>query len=160
MKFLALVPLWLASVSWHLWRVLTMRPAFKYLSDTALPVLSVSLVFMAVGLIRHVGFGSEGLLGAFFEQTVFGLVLCLLAERRGRSSSLTVAYLSASAVVDIFTCCMFAAGLLKTPQLPLMAGGIWQVALMVAAYAQFHREPAEVQTTGYRPNGKASVFQS
>lgn len=159
MRILTIAPLWVASVTWHLWRVMTMRPAYRYIGDTFLPVVSFGLVFLVTGASRRV-MGGDTLMGAFFEQVLLGLFLCLLAERRHRSSSLCVAFMAASIVVDLVAGGLFVAGVLKTPQLPFMAGGLWQAALMLAAYVQFRQEPLEVQATGYRPDGKASVLQA
>lgn len=144
------LPVLVFGIGWHLWRILLMRPAYKTLGDTALPALSFALIFLASGLVRHTLLGGEAVLPAFFERLMFGVFLCLLAERSNRSSSLTAVFLGTAVVVDLTGIGMVLTGLQKTTELPFYAGALWQGALMVAAYAKFTREPQEVQARGYR----------
>ena len=113
------------SMAWHLYRIATFRPAFASMADKALTVASFGFVFW----------------------------LCLLLERKQRSSSLLCAAMGLSALIDFA-----AAGLYLAGQWP-MAGSTYKtssVAFLVELLAvavlrwQFFKAPADAQMTGYR----------
>lgn len=160
MQYLTLIPLWICSVLWHMWRIVTMRPAFKNLGDTKFTALSFAALFLGAGVLRHTVLGSELLLSSLSSMLVYGIFLAVLVERKGRSSGLTFVYLGISAAIDLIACAIFGLGLFKTPHYPPLVGTVIEVALMIVAYQRFRLEPFEVQARGYRPDGKASVMDA
>lgn len=90
--------LWVSSLSWHLWRILTLRPAYRYLKDGPGAVVSFLFAYYAAGLLRNYERGPGS---ALIMLTVNLLVVLALFERRERSSILPLGVLGASAATDL-----------------------------------------------------------
>ena len=54
MKYLYLAALWVQAIGWHLWRILTFRPALARLSDTTFTLASFFTVYLGMGGVRHI----------------------------------------------------------------------------------------------------------
>ena len=145
---------WLASMAWHLYRIVTLRPAFQYLGDTRLTMWSFISVYSFASLLRwHIMGGAMSVLAVAGYSLVHGLVLTVLFERRQRSSSMTFVALGASAAMDLLVCTACVLGLLPSVSLQDVAHGALQLlepAITLVAYAQFTRESAQVKSSGYR----------
>ncbi|MBU9199862.1 hypothetical protein KTD31_00415 [Burkholderia multivorans] len=147
--------LWAATMAWHLWRIVTLRPAFKCLSDSGPVVRSFISVYFVAGLVRWgLLYGAEGhrhsWLGAIIGLVVYLLLTVALFERRARSSALTCAVLGCSAIEDLAVAAMYLAGLLSSVKLPTPVElGLALVSTAVMVF-RFHREPAVVRKSGYR----------
>lgn len=159
-KIVAFIPLWACAVLWHLWRIGTLRPAFRNLGDTAFTAVSFSGLFFAAALLRWSALGAYPVLEVTVSTLIYGVGLTCLVERPGRSSALTFVFLGASVVVDLAACALHIAGLLPTTSLPSLVGPVVEVALMIAAYRQFRAEPVSVQAAGYRPGRRAPITKN
>jgi hypothetical protein len=150
MRALSNVILWFGSMSWHLWRMVTGRPAYTGLGDTWLTATSFAAVFFIAGLLRWHVLGSAAFLEASLDLLIYAVILLVIAERRTRSSGLVCALFGISAAVDLVVCSLYAVELIPSVDLPgVMNAGI-TVALMFVAVIRFHREPLCVQRNGYR----------
>ena len=141
------------SMAWHLYRIATFRPAFASMADKALTVASFGFVFWLASVGRFAVFGHNGVHYATVNCALYFFWLCLLLERKQRSSSLLCAAMGLSALIDFA-----AAGLYLAGQWP-MAGSTYKtssVAFLVELLAvavlrwQFFKAPADAQMTGYR----------
>lgn len=150
MKFLSFIPLWLGAMSWHLWRMLTGRPAFKNLGDTKLTAASFIAVYFAAGLLRWSVLGPQPVMKAIGDLVVIGIGLLILGERRHRSSGLVCAFFGVSAAVDLVVCAAHVVGIFPSVQLFGLSNFLIQLGLMVSACIRFHKEPFAVQASGYR----------
>lgn len=135
---------WLVAISWHLWRILTLRTAYSHLSDTKVTIGSFFVVFFAAGLLRW-GFSVATLTGLVLH----AIVATAMLERSYRNSSVVAAVLGCSVVVDLMA---FAAGGLSLASNEELRIG-WlslEVILIANTVHQFFKQPAEVQRSGYR----------
>lgn len=138
---------WFAAMTWHLWRIGTLRPYFKGLGDTAVTAVSFFVVYVASSLIRWAGFADAAIAAVVFSLVIHFFVLCLVFERTGRSSSLIFVALGASALVDL------AAVLVSNViDVSVQSQGFLAIEIMLYARAAycFSREPSEVRSAGYK----------
>lgn len=152
MKIVQFLALWFSAMSWHLWRIGTGRPAYRHMGDTKFTVLSFVATYLIAGCLRWTTLG-----GVFPAETIFSLALNLLvtaiiATRPHRSSGLFCALVGVSAAVDISISLAYLAGLLDTVLLNGLPHFAIQAGLTLVAIVQFHRNPVEVQASGFRPN--------
>lgn len=144
MKF---VITWFAAMSWHLWRIATLRPYFKGLGDTAVTAVSFFVVYVASSLIRWAGFADAAIAAVIFSDVLHFFVLCLALERTGRSSSLLFVALGASAFVDL-------AAVLVSNVIDVSVESQGFLAIEIMLYARaaycFSLEPYDVRSAGYK----------
>lgn len=147
-----LVLIWFSAMAWHLWRIITMRPAFKHLSDTGPMAMSFIGIYYAAGVLRWVVLNDDP--NAALMKTLLGLFLWMLVifacfERRPRSSALTATVLGVSAAIDLLVCLGVLCHVLDSVRIGLwgtVLEFVWTGAMMI----RFLREPDYVQRAGYR----------
>lgn len=146
--------LWLGAIFWHLSRIATYRPAFKYLSDTKGCAITFIIIFYVAGFARwYFNLGGVSVENppsfnyVLLNLTVTGFIYVVALERRNRSSSLLFVVLGASAVVDFLSI-----GIERlTGEQFTMALTIFEYSLYVAAYYQFTRLP-EAEQQPHKPS--------
>lgn len=141
---------WLGAIAWHLWRMLSGRPAFRNLGDTSLTLMSFLGVFVAAGLLRWAALGATSVPEVGINLFLQGSFYTLIAYRRHRSTSLLCAYFGVSAGVDLVVATSYLVGILPSVHMVSASNMLLQLVLMFIATIQFHREPLHVQTAGYR----------
>lgn len=154
-----LAVLWVAAMGWHLWRIITLRPAYKYLSDTVGMAVSFLAVYVVAGLVRWfwldsqatdkaLTFGSFGLV--MLNLILFGLVLGLLFERNRRGASLLSSMLGLSAGIDLLMSAAYLAGFSDSVRMPPGVDLGLEIGLSLVLAWRFSQEPEDVQRHGYR----------
>jgi uncharacterized membrane protein len=118
--------------------------------------VSFLLAFAGAGILRWHVLGHHRLVEVGADLLVQWIILALVGERRSRSSGLSCALLGVSTGLDLVVSLSYLAGVLHSISLPGNLG--LQVFLSVVACIQFHREPMDVQSHGYRaPRGPLAV---
>lgn len=154
----SVVLMWVCAMCWHLWRIATLRPAFKHLGNTGPVVCSFVAMFYLAGILRHhvlMPESSEHFVS--LQVTILALTLQLalvwmIFEKRDRSSALSAAILGTSAVVDLSLSALFLVGLLEEPRVTY---GFWlEAGLAGIVFARFMSEPPEVQASTYKRGNK------
>lgn len=146
-----LVLIWFSAMAWHLWRIITMRPAFKHLSDTRRMAQSFIGIYYAAGILRWVVLNDDQNTALMQTLGLFTWMVVIFAcfERRQRNFSLTAAVLGVSAAIDL----LVSLGVL-CHVLDSVRTGLWSSALEFvwtgAMVIRFLREPDYVQRAGYR----------
>ncbi len=157
-----LVLIWFSAMAWHLWRIITMRPAFKHLSDTGPMAMSFIGIYYAAGILRWVVLNDDP--KAALMKTVLGLFLWMVVifacfERRSRSSALTASVLGVSAAIDFLVCAGVLFHLLDSVHTGLWGSVlefVWTGIMMI----RFLREPEYVQRVGYRMSDARQYAQA
>ncbi len=147
------VLVWMSAMGWHLWRIATLRPAFRHMSDTRPMAISFMGVFFAAGLLRWVVLNDEpkaSALSAGFGLFVYMLGVLFVFERSHRSSSLAAAVLGSSAALDLLVSAGVLVGVLDSVRLPTGMGLALEIGWALALKAKFDKEPSYVQASGYR----------
>lgn len=163
---------WVATMSWHLWRIVTLRPAYPHLSDSGLMVSSFLAVYFGAGLLRWCV--APRLLHDAPADTVTVLVslalymvgVVVLLERRQRNSALSAVVLGVSAACDLLITIGYLVGVLPSVSQPFtgliategmlqtvllqFGDDIIEVAWVWNMVLQFHLQPDVVKKSGYR----------
>lgn len=144
---------WVSAMLWHLWRITTLRPAFKHLSDTGPMAGSFILVYFLAGALRWWVLGPEEsyqILKVLFGLFIYLVLILAVFERSNRSSAMSAVALGVSAAVDLGVSCAYLLGILDSVQLPgatnLLIEGVW----MLVMFFQFNRQPETIRMRGYR----------
>ena len=159
----SMAALWLSAMGWHLWRILTLRPAYRRLSDSGPTVISFFTVFLVAGLLRW------GVLAPKYAETpiweilvmlvAYSLVLLMLFSQKRRSDALVAVLLGVSAGVDLLICVGFLLGLLPSVETGAI-GGLVELGLSLVAVGQFLREPDVVRQAGYKASEHPELTRS
>lgn len=133
--------LWVGSISWHLWRIATLRPAFSQLRNSWFSLLSFTLVFALAGSLRWVTAAptTYPLQPTLHGLALHWLLLFGLIGWFGKHKNLVAACLGASAVIDGLAMGLFAAGVLEI-KLAANVLEVLLVAITVHRFFQFERE--------------------
>jgi hypothetical protein len=142
------IPLWVCAMTWHLWRIATLRPMFSSLGDNGKTMGSFLLVFYAAGITRWLVTSDLNLLVILASLTIMVVMVLVVFERNHRSSSLTASILGASAAADIIAIGLEFFGIPANDVRIQLLGA--EIALMFGCAWQFAREPKEVRSSGYR----------
>lgn len=142
--------IWAVAMTWHLWRIATLRTAFAHMADDAKTLKSFGSVFVAAGLLRHWVFGQQDFFGTIGTLAIWSLPLVVLFERSNRSSTLVATCMGVSAIVDLLVVAAETSGLV--PGLGQVYAVFYvEVLLMLIQRQIFLRRPDDVRARGYRP---------
>ncbi len=147
------VLVWVSAMCWHLWRIATLRPAFRHMSDTRPMAFSFLAVFYFAGLLRWVVLNDDpkaSVLSAGVGLFVYMLSIFFVFERSRRSSALAAAVLGASAALDLLVSAGVLVGLLDSVRLPIGMNPVLEIGWALMLKAKFDKEPAYVRAEGYR----------
>lgn len=148
---------WCLSMSWHLYRIATFRPAFSFIADKKLSVVSFGAVFWLASVIRFAVVGQGGVHYATINCMLYFFWLCVLLERRERSSSLLCTALGLSAVIDMSAVALHLAHLWPSAVSTYKASTVAFVGELAAISVlrwRFFKAPAVVQLVGYGRDAK------
>lgn len=144
---------WVSAMFWHLWRIATLRPAFKQLSDTGPMAGSFILVYFLAGVLRWWILNpdeSSQILKVLFGLFIYLILILAIFERSNRSSSMSAVALGVSAAVDLVVSGAYLLGMLDSVVLPDATNlGIESVWILMMFY-QFTRQPEAIRMRGYR----------
>lgn len=145
--------IWISAMAWHLWRIATLRPAFKNLSDTGPMAMSFIFIYFFAGLLRWVVLNDDHKstgISAVFGLLVWLILVFVCFERKNRSSALVASVLGVSALMDLLVCAGFLIGALESVRSPRLLGITLEIVWSLVMLAQFYREPEYVRLNGYR----------
>lgn len=148
------VMLWCAAMTWHLYRIATLRPAYRHLGDTLSSLISFSLVYcLSFFVLERVR--NEVLYPGSAPNVIMELLLLAMGYavrymlfRGSGSRAGLMAALGAATVANLLSALALASGL-ATATSAMMSVGL-ELVLCTAALYQFHRLPPEIRVTNYR----------
>lgn len=148
--------LWVVAMAWHLGRILMGRPAFERLADAPSTVLSFVGVYFFASWLRWVDVGGGSLASFAGTQSLYGLLIVALVERKDRSSALAATLLGSSAAVDLIAVALHLGGGFPLNHLLYVMA---EFVLMAVCVFRFSTAPSSVRARGYRPSPFSSRIE-
>jgi hypothetical protein len=89
------------SFFWHAWRIATLRPAFKFLGNSTVTLLTFFVVYLLAGSIRWIWLVGHPPANVVINLAIQVFIIFLLAHKTNRCMTLSASLLMCSAITDI-----------------------------------------------------------
>lgn len=146
---------WVAAMTWHLFRIATLRPAFDKLSDTSSVTRSFFAVFFGAELLRWIvlypaQYPEVVALMVVFKVLIEGFFILLVFGSIRHNSSLSASVLGVCALIDLTVSTLYMLGAISSVKVAGWPETIVQLFWVAAMVYQFSRAPAAARECGYR----------
>lgn len=137
---------WFIAMVWCVWRVVTLRPAYRHLNDKQPMTLSFVALYIASGLLRWTVASEVLNTLAIIKLLILLAFILAIFNQRNCSPVITATLLTAFAIRDLTVCFGVWFGFLESAVLPgdvsLAIGVVWSIVMII----QFNRDLSSISS--------------